>query len=54
MAAGEDIFDGLWLPSIVSECCERFAVEQALAIEKTKSRPIVPTTTADGVTLVDW
>ncbi|OCL13018.1 putative caffeine resistance protein 5 [Glonium stellatum] len=33
---------------------ERFAIEQTLAIEKTKSRPIIPTTTADGVTLVDW
>ena len=33
---------------------DRFAIELALAIEKTKSRPIAPTTTADGVTLVDW
>ena len=32
----------------------RLEVEQELAAEKTKSRPIVPTKTANGLTLVDW
>ena len=33
---------------------ERLEVERRLAIEKTKSKPIVPTKTADGTILVDW
>lgn len=33
---------------------ERFAVEQALAVEKTKSRAILPARTADNTILVDW
>ena len=33
---------------------QRLEVERRLAIEKTKSRPIVPTKTADGTILVDW
>ena len=32
----------------------RLELEQRLAIEKTKSRPIVPTKTSDGTILVDW
>ena len=33
---------------------ERFEVEQQLAIERTKSLPIVPQKTSDGIVLVDW
>ncbi|CAG8983130.1 hypothetical protein HYALB_00004573 [Hymenoscyphus albidus] len=33
---------------------ERLEIEAELAIERTKSRPIVPVKTADGVILVDW
>lgn len=33
---------------------ERVQVEQQLAIQRTKSTPIVPSKTADGVVLVDW
>ncbi|KAI9814886.1 MAG: hypothetical protein M1832_005614 [Thelocarpon impressellum] len=33
---------------------DRLPIEQQLALEKTTSRPIVPTTTTDGVILVDW
>jgi MFS transporter, DHA1 family, multidrug resistance protein len=33
---------------------ERFDVEQAIAIEKTKSIALVPTKTSDGTILVDW
>ena len=33
---------------------ERLEIEQRLAIEKTKSRPIVPAKTADGTILADW
>ena len=33
---------------------ERFEVEQELAIERTKTTPIMPTKTADGNILVDW
>ena len=32
----------------------RLELEQRLAIEKTKSKPIVPTRTSDGTILVDW
>ena len=33
---------------------ERFEVERRLEVERTKSRPILPATTADGTILVDW
>ena len=33
---------------------ERFAAEQAVAAERTKSRPILATRTADNTILVDW
>jgi DHA1 family multidrug resistance protein-like MFS transporter len=33
---------------------ERFDVEQAIEAERTKSIVIAPTTTADGIVLVDW
>ncbi|KAI9844277.1 MAG: hypothetical protein M1837_005687 [Sclerophora amabilis] len=33
---------------------ERLEVERELSLAKTKSKPIVPTKTADGVVLVDW
>jgi DHA1 family multidrug resistance protein-like MFS transporter len=33
---------------------ERFELEQELAINKTKSLPIAPTTTTDGNILVTW
>jgi DHA1 family multidrug resistance protein-like MFS transporter len=33
---------------------ERFEVEQQLAIERTKTLPILPKKTADGIILVDW
>ena len=33
---------------------QRLEIERRLAIEKTKSRPIVPAKTADGTILVDW
>ncbi|KAF2805188.1 MFS general substrate transporter [Mytilinidion resinicola] len=33
---------------------ERLAIEHELAVEKTKSRPIVPAVTSDGTILVDW
>jgi DHA1 family multidrug resistance protein-like MFS transporter len=33
---------------------ERVAVEAALAVEKTKSRPILPARTADNIILADW
>jgi DHA1 family multidrug resistance protein-like MFS transporter len=33
---------------------ERLQVERSLELEKTLSRPIAPTKTADGVILVDW
>ena len=33
---------------------ERLEVEKRLEIERTKSRPILPTRTADGIILVDW
>ncbi len=33
---------------------ERLEIEKRLRIEKTKSRPIVPARTSDGIILVDW
>lgn len=33
---------------------ERLRSDQAMELEKTKSRPIAPTTTSDGTLLVDW
>ena len=33
---------------------ERLALDQEMAIERTKSSPIAPTTTADGLILADW
>ena len=33
---------------------ERLEVENELAIERTKSKPIVPAKTSDGIILVDW
>ncbi len=33
---------------------ERFAAEQRLDIERTKTIPIIPQTTRDGIILVDW
>ena len=33
---------------------ERFEVEQQLALERTKTIPIVPKKTTDGIILVDW
>ena len=33
---------------------ERFEVEQQLALERTKTTPIVPAKTSDGILLVDW
>jgi DHA1 family multidrug resistance protein-like MFS transporter len=33
---------------------ERFEVEQQLALERTKTTPIVPVKTSDGILLVDW
>jgi DHA1 family multidrug resistance protein-like MFS transporter len=33
---------------------DRLAIEQALAVEKTKSRPIIPARTADNTILADW
>ncbi|KAF2741330.1 MFS general substrate transporter [Polyplosphaeria fusca] len=33
---------------------ERLAADEALAVERTQSRPIAPTKTADGEILVDW
>ena len=33
---------------------ERLEAERRLAVEKTKSRPIVPTKTSDGTILVEW
>ena len=33
---------------------ERFEVEQQLALERTKTIPIVPKKTTDGIVLVDW
>ncbi|KAL5320280.1 hypothetical protein ACEPPN_011081 [Leptodophora sp. 'Broadleaf-Isolate-01'] len=33
---------------------ERFEVEQQLALERTKTIPIVPKKTSDGIILVDW
>ena len=33
---------------------ERFEVEQQLALERTKTLPILPKKTADGIILVDW
>ena len=33
---------------------ERLEVDRELAVEKTKSRPIIPQRTADGTILVDW
>jgi DHA1 family multidrug resistance protein-like MFS transporter len=33
---------------------ERFEVEQQLALERTKTTPIVPLKTSDGILLVDW
>ncbi|KAI9715354.1 MAG: hypothetical protein M1812_005999 [Candelaria pacifica] len=33
---------------------QRFDIERNLEIEKTKSRPILPSTTHDGTILVDW
>ena len=33
---------------------ERLEIEKKLAVERTKSRPILPTKTADGTILVDW
>lgn len=33
---------------------ERYEIDRQLAVERTKSRPIVPVKTADGIILVDW
>ncbi|EPE24922.1 MFS general substrate transporter [Glarea lozoyensis ATCC 20868] len=33
---------------------ERFEVEQQLSLERTKTTPIVPKKTSDGIVLVDW
>lgn len=33
---------------------ERLVEERAIALEKTRSTPIAPSKTADGITLVDW
>ena len=40
--------------STVSRSDERLQVETELAVERTKSLPIVPTKTSDGNILVDW
>jgi DHA1 family multidrug resistance protein-like MFS transporter len=45
---------GLQRTQTVPFTAERFAVEQALAVEKTKSRPILPARTADNTILADW
>ena len=33
---------------------ERLEIERRLEVERTKSRPILPSRTADGIILVDW
>jgi MFS transporter, DHA1 family, multidrug resistance protein len=33
---------------------ERLEADRQLAVERTKTKPVVPTTTADGIILVDW
>jgi DHA1 family multidrug resistance protein-like MFS transporter len=33
---------------------DRFEVEEELAVEKTKSKPVIPLKTSDGTVLVDW
>jgi DHA1 family multidrug resistance protein-like MFS transporter len=45
---------GLQRTHTLAYTADRFAIEQALAVEKTKSRAIVPARTADNVVLADW
>jgi len=45
---------GLQRTQTLPYTAERLAVERELAVERTKSRPIAPTKTADGTILVDW
>jgi DHA1 family multidrug resistance protein-like MFS transporter len=45
---------GLQRTHTLAYTAERYAIEQALSVEKTKSRPIIPARTADNTILVDW
>jgi DHA1 family multidrug resistance protein-like MFS transporter len=45
---------GLQRTQTVPFSADRIAVEAALAVEKTKSRPILPARTADNTILADW
>jgi DHA1 family multidrug resistance protein-like MFS transporter len=45
---------GLQRTHTLAFTAERFQVEQALAAERTKSRPILATKTSDGTILADW
>jgi MFS transporter, DHA1 family, multidrug resistance protein len=45
---------GLQRTHTLAFTADRFAVEQALAVEKTKSRAILPARTSDNTILVDW
>jgi DHA1 family multidrug resistance protein-like MFS transporter len=45
---------GLQRTQTVPFTADRLAIEQALAVEKTKSRPILPARTADNTILADW
>lgn len=45
---------GLQRTQTLPYTAERLSVEQHLAVERTKSRPIAPAKTADGIILADW
>lgn len=45
---------GLQRTQTVPYSADRVAIEAQLAVEKTKSTPIIPVKTADNVILVDW
>jgi DHA1 family multidrug resistance protein-like MFS transporter len=45
---------GLQRTQTVPFSADRVAVEAALAVERTKSRPILPARTADNIILADW